>query len=107
MLTELAARLGAYIGAGATGRASEPGDRAWSLAGPIQRAASIWTSAQLPEKRGVESTQFHPAGLGVGALVGKVFRKDRVCPPDTPHPIPGVGMLQPKKVIKAPLQFGH
>lgn len=90
-------------GAGGTGRDSARGDRAWSLAGPIQRAASIWTSAQLPEKRGVESTQFHP-GLGVGALVGKVFQKIRVCPSD---PIPGMGMLQPKKVTKAPLQSSH
>lgn len=69
-----ASALGAYTGARGTGRASEQGDRAWSLAGPIQRAASIWTSARLPEKRGVESTQFHP-GLSIGALVGKVFRK--------------------------------
>lgn len=63
-----------YTGAGGTGRDSARGDRAWSLAGPIQRAASIWTSAQLPEKRGVESIQFYP-GLGVEALVGKVFQK--------------------------------
>lgn len=69
-----ASTRGAYTGAGGTGRDSARGDRAWSLPGPIQRAASIWTSAQLPEKRGVESTQFHP-GLGVGELVGKVFQK--------------------------------
>lgn len=69
-----ASARGTYTGAGGTGRDSARRDRAWSLAGPIQRAASIWTSAQLPEKRGVESIQFHP-GLGVEALVGKVFQK--------------------------------
>lgn len=63
-----ARKLGAYTGAGGTGRDSEQRDRAWSLAGPIQRAASIWTSARLPEKRGVESTQFHQ-GLGIRVLV--------------------------------------
>lgn len=70
-----------------------------STAGPIQRAASIWTSARLPEKRGVESTPFHP-GLGVGAVVGKVFQEIGLFL----RPHPGVGMLHWKKVAKAPLQ---
>lgn len=47
----------------------------WSLAaGPIQRAVSMWTSARLPKKRRGVYPVPQP-GLGIGALVGKVFRE--------------------------------
>lgn len=54
-----------------------------SLAGPIQRTASIWTSARLPKKwRGVYPVS--QPGLGTGALVGKVFRETGSVPQTLP-----------------------
>lgn len=74
----------------------------WSLAGPIQRAACIWTSARLPkERRGVYPVS--QPGLGIGALVGKVFREIG----SVPQTHPEVGMLHRKKVAQALLQSGH
>lgn len=54
-----------------------------SLAGPVQRTASIWTSARLPKKRRGVYPVSQP-GLGIGALVGKVFRETGSVPQTLP-----------------------
>lgn len=95
-----ASALEAYTGAGGTGRESERGDRAWSLAGTNPESSQHMdvSPASREKRRGVYPVSPRPEHRGAG---GKSVSEDRVCPSD---PIPGMGMLQPKKITKAPWQ---
>lgn len=92
-----ASALEAYTGAGGTGRESERGHRAWSLAGTNPESSQHMdvSPASREKRRGVYPVSPRPEHRGAG---GKSVSEDRVCPSD---PIPGVGKcFSPRKSPK-------
>jgi hypothetical protein len=91
--------LGAYTGGRGTHRDSEQRPRLVTCRTNPESSQHMDVSPASREKRrGVYPVSPRPGRRDAGV---KSVSEDRACPSD---PVPGVGMLQPQEVTKAPLQ---